>query len=437
MATIGVFALNMSPASGGVFSLIEGLMSHARHSRHRYLYVTESRPSAGTLPGNVEVITRPAAARLATQVAMNLPRLDLVFRHRAASVALLTAATGIRPRTFTSPDAWLWPHCFKPVPSLPRTVVICHDMIHRHHPEYFGRRDLAGRRDAERLLPNAAGILCPSEASAGDLLASHPVLKPRVHRFTEAACEIVPEHACAPELSHIDETYGRVPLFLYVAVDWPHKNHELLIDAALALRRMTRRAFRVLFVGRRRGNAVAEAVRRKGAGDVVAEMGGASRPMLGALYRRATALVYPSLHEGFGIPLVEAMSYGLPIVASNRPCMPEVCGHAGVLLPPTAPRLWANEMHALIADPSRRDALAALSRHRAHAFGWARAWQGVDDALDAAIAKSPAEAPAEESDKEYIGQPRRRPAPEHAATRSPARPTLTSGTEEYLMEMLP
>src|SRR5688572_24743354 len=114
MATIGVFALNMSPASGGVYSLIDGLMSHARHSRHRYLYLTESRPSAG-LPENVEVIARPSLARLATQVAMNLPRLDLVFRHRAASVALLAAATGIRPRTFASADAWLWPHCFKPV----------------------------------------------------------------------------------------------------------------------------------------------------------------------------------------------------------------------------------------------------------------------------------------------------------------------------------
>src|SRR5688500_12987362 len=107
MATIGVFALNMSPASGGVYSLIDGLMSHARHSRHRYLYLTEFRPSAPTLPENLTIVTRPRAARLAMQVAMNLPRLDFVFRHRAASVALLSAATGIRPRTFASADAWL------------------------------------------------------------------------------------------------------------------------------------------------------------------------------------------------------------------------------------------------------------------------------------------------------------------------------------------
>src|SRR5688572_17680511 len=132
MATIGVFALNMSPTSGGVYSLIDGLMSQARHSRHRFLYLTESRPSERTLPENVALVRRPRSAELATQVATNLPRLDLVFRSRAASIALLSAATDIRPCTFASAaNAWLWPHCFKPVPRLKRTVVICHDMIHR------------------------------------------------------------------------------------------------------------------------------------------------------------------------------------------------------------------------------------------------------------------------------------------------------------------
>lgn len=436
MATIGVFALNMSPTSGGVFSLIDGLMSHARHSRHRFLYLTESRASARTLPENVRVITRPRAARLATQVAMNLPRLDLLFRHRAASVALLSVATAICPCTFASADAWLWPHCFKPVPNLKRTVVICHDMIHRHHPEYFCRRDRAGRRAAERLLPNAGGVLCPSEATANDLLAIYPALEPRVRLFTESPCEVVPEHACAAEIRQIDKTYGGVPLFLYVAVDWPHKNHELLIDAALALRGMTRRPFRVLFVGRRRGSRVADAVRRKHAEDVVGEIGGVTRAMLGALYRRATALVYPSLHEGFGIPLVEAMTYGLPIIASNRPCMPEVCGHAGVLLPPAAPRLWAEEMHAMIIDPARRAGLADLSRDRAGTFGWARTWQGVDDALDAALAPFPA-TPHAEPQSDHVVLPRRHATSERVSTQTSAQPARAACDQEHLMEMLP
>jgi glycosyltransferase involved in cell wall biosynthesis len=393
MATIGVFGLNMSPKSGGVYSLIDGLMSHARHSRHNFVYLTAHRPTAATLPANVEVVQRPGWARVATQVAMNLPRADLLFRCRALSVGALSAAAGVGPGTFRSVDGWLWPHCFKPVPNLRRTVVICHDMIHRHHPEYFSRRDRAGRRQAERLLPMTETILCPSRASAGDLLAAYPALESKVRLFHESPCEVVPEEECAAELRQVDETYGGAPLFLFVAVDWPHKNHRLLIDAAVALRGMTGRPFRTVFVGRRRGSAVAEAVAAAGAGDVVSELGGVSRAMLAALYRRATALVYPSLHEGFGIPLVEAMRYGVPIVASDRPCIPEVCGGAAALLPPDSPEVWAAEMNRLMTDAAHREFLAGLSRRRADAFSWAKTWQGVDDALDAALAGAPAGTP--------------------------------------------
>ena len=395
MAKIGLFALNMSPKSGGVFSLFNGLVSHARHSKHRFVYLTAHPPAATTpLPENVEVVARPKWTRLATQIAMNAPRGDLLFRGRAASVAVLSAAAAGSPAFFSAVDAWLWPHCFKPVPNLRRTVVICHDMIHRHHPEYFSRRDLTSRRQAERLLPLAAAILCPSHASANDLIAAYPKLEPRVRLFTEAPCEVIPEQQCAAELKEVDERYGGVPLFLFVAVDWPHKNHQLLIDAALALREMTPRPFKVLFVGRRRGGAVAEAVRRKQAGDVVIEVGGVSSAMLAALYRRSTALVYPSLHEGFGIPLVEAMQYGLPMIASTSPCIPEVTSGAAALLPPTEPALWAMEMHRLLADPHRRAYLAELSRERAGDFNWAKTWAGVDDALDAALAGASASNPS-------------------------------------------
>src|SRR5688572_23437217 len=98
MAKIGVFALNMSPKSGGVYGLIDGLMSHAHHSRHSYLYLAAYGPSA-RLPGNVEMVTRPRVARLATQVAMNVPRADWALRWRGAAVAVLSAAGGVRPRT--------------------------------------------------------------------------------------------------------------------------------------------------------------------------------------------------------------------------------------------------------------------------------------------------------------------------------------------------
>ena len=84
--------------------------------------------------------------------------------------------------------------------------------------------------------------------------------------------------------------------------------------------------------------------------NIVVDIGSASRAMLAALYRRSTALVFPSLYEGFGIPLVEAMHYGLPIIASNQSCMPEVCGNSAILLSPALPSLWAYEMLRLMTN---------------------------------------------------------------------------------------
>ncbi|MNL22179.1 Capsular glucan synthase [compost metagenome] len=91
---------------------------------------------------------------------------------------------------------------------------------------------------------------------------------------------------------------------------------------------------------------------------------------LAALYQEATAFVFPSRYEGFGLPPLEAMAAGVPVIASDRASIPEVVGPAGLLLDPDRVLEWQRAIESLCEDPSRREALATLGRERARAFQW-------------------------------------------------------------------
>ncbi len=94
---------------------------------------------------------------------------------------------------------------------------------------------------------------------------------------------------------------------------------------------------------------------------------------LAELYRRATALLVPSRNEGFGLPALEAMACGCPVIAARAGALPEVCGDAAVLVDPDDLRGWLDAVTALVTSPERRRALASAGLGRAAAFTWQRA----------------------------------------------------------------
>lgn len=97
-----------------------------------------------------------------------------------------------------------------------------------------------------------------------------------------------------------------------------------------------------------------------------------SDEQLACLYRAAGALAFPSHYEGFGLPALEALHAGCPVVASNRGSLPEVVGAAGLLLEPDDVDAWAEALWRVLTDDALADALRRAGPERARSFTWAR-----------------------------------------------------------------
>ncbi len=173
---------------------------------------------------------------------------------------------------------------------------------------------------------------------------------------------------------------GERPFFVFPAITYPHKNHLLLVRALPAVPDVVL----VLTGGAAQlERAVLAEAEALGVADRVRRPGRVPRADLDGLLDAATALLFPSTFEGFGAPVLEAMSRGCPVVASDVTALPEVVGDAGILLPPDEPEEWSRVMQELIADPERRRELAAAGRARAAEYTWSRS----ADALRGAYAR--------------------------------------------------
>ena len=158
------------------------------------------------------------------------------------------------------------------------------------------------------------------------------------------------------------------PFFLFPGRAYPHKNHRFLLEAYKPLAASAD----LVFTGPAwfRDREIATAARGLGLSGKVRHLGIVSREDLGGLYRAATALVYPTRFEGFGLPLLEAMSVGCPVIASNTTAIPEVVGDNGILLEPDDLEGWTETMEKVLNDSALRAELASRGQRRAADFTW-------------------------------------------------------------------
>ncbi|GAB7191084.1 glycosyltransferase family 1 protein [Kineococcus sp. NUM-3379] len=272
-------------------------------------------------------------------------------------------------------------------PSRRRRFAVVHDCILEADAAYApDRRTRALYTVATRLVLRATTVLTPSHASAQEVRRTYGV---PVHERNVVGWGVDDRFAAAREAAGSLPAGTPSRYLLHVGARRPHKNVDVAVRALASLPADVH----LVLVGsldRRFPDLVPTAVRELGLSSRVVHLQGISDGELMALYAGAHAFVYPSAVEGFGLPLLEAMAAGVPVVASDIPVFREVGGDAALFVPPGDPVALAGAVRRL-DDPGTREALVAAGRARARQASWARATENLLVALGV---RSDAPAPA-------------------------------------------
>jgi glycosyltransferase involved in cell wall biosynthesis len=261
-----------------------------------------------------------------------------------------------------------------------RYVATIHDMIPLLWPQWVTRKHrLVVSAAYQRLGRQADVVITPSEATKADVV--------RHLRINPERIEVIPwgcEQRFQPmpdrdRFAAVRQKYQLpVRYLLFVGTLEPRKNLTTLLRAFAMLRTARHRDELKLVVAGRLGwlyTDILTTVRRLALADAVIFTGFVDDEDLPHLYRGAELFVFPSLYEGFGLPILEAMASGVPVVMSNTASMPEVAGDAAILVSPHDPQAIAEGMARVLAEDQLRQVLTQKGLARARCFTWERTAQ--------------------------------------------------------------
>ena len=280
----------------------------------------------------------------------------------------------IRLERFWRPDLILGPSFVLPRAKAP-SVLVVHDLSHLRYPEVHPPARVAFlNRHLRPAMARAGAVLTDSRFTEAELLHYFPEVAGRTHvvypgisgRFALAPAAEV-ETALDGILLGDDRRF-----FLFLSTLEPRKNLAGLLAAYAALPAAIRGAHPLVLVGQmgwQETNFAAILTGMLARGEV-RMLGYLRDELLPALYRRALALVYPSLYEGFGLPPIEAMATGCPVLVANVSALPEVCGDAALYCDPLDVRSITAAMRRLAEDEVLRARLAAAGSARAALYTW-------------------------------------------------------------------
>ena len=272
-------------------------------------------------------------------------------------------------------DLFHAPHYVLP-PLVPcRSIVTIHDCIHLMFPQYLPNRMayVYARASLAAAATRASRILTVSETSKSDILRYCNVPAERIIVIPNAIDDRLATPPLIEDVQRVRERYQLDgPFALYVGNIKPHKNLERLIDAFHLVRREGFERLKLLIIGDQISKfpRLRRAVDRYKLHKHVRFLGYVGDDTLAALYRLATVFVFPSLYEGFGLPPLEALASGTPVVTSNVSSLPEVMGDAAVLVDPYSAKSIADGIQRVLVDPVLRETLRVRGLERVKAFSW-------------------------------------------------------------------
>ena len=364
---------SLRPRRTGVGYYTEHLLHHlAAAAEGDDIVVVSNRDvdTATPLPSHVRVVT--SNRRMPRMVWMQTAA-PLALRHAGADVAHFT--NGMVPVA-------------SPVP----TVVTIHDMSLRLYPRYHPARrvllnaplvDLAARR--------ADAIVTVSQTSKRDIVRLYKLDPDRVHVVHEAAAPSFQRVTDPAELDRVQRRYQLADrIILYVGTIEPRKNLPKLIEAFASRKRAGALPHHLVCVGPYgwRSRGLDELIHRTKVSHAIQFTGYVPFEDLPALYSLADLFVYPSMYEGFGLPVIEAMACGTPVITGRAAALAEVGGDAVEQVERVDVDALGEAMARLARDPQRRAELSNAGLARAERFSWQRAAQETIDVYRAVARKA-------------------------------------------------
>lgn len=269
---------------------------------------------------------------------------------------------------FHSPDFVL-----PPVSGGIPTLLTVHDISFVHFPEVYPAKLV---RYLNQVVPwsieRASHILADSEATKRDLATVWHVPPAKITVLYSGVHERFRPAKQQENITAVRQKYqiSSQPYILSVGTLQPRKNYQMLIRA---FRPVADRFPHHLIISGGKGwlyDEMMAEVDRQGLNGRVRFIGFVDDDDLPTLYSGADLFVFPSLYEGFGLPLLEAMACGVPVISSNASSLPEVAGDTAVLLSPHQPTAWTETILDLLAQPTKRAEMAASGLGRARQFRW-------------------------------------------------------------------
>ena len=267
------------------------------------------------------------------------------------------------------------PHYVLP-PLVPcPSVVTIHDCIHLMFPQYLPNRlaHTYARASIGLAARSATRVMTVSESSKRDILRFVDAEPDRIVVIPNAYDERFGVEPREEEVVRVRERYQLHDEFvLYAGNVKPHKNLGRLIDAFHLVRKQGLDHLKLVLIGDEISKyaALRRAVHRYQLHKYVRFLGYLPEETLAVMYRLAGVFVFPSLYEGFGLPPLEAMASGTPVVTSNVSSLPEVAGDAALLVDPYDPRAIGDGMYRVLTDETLRRDLRCRGLARARQFSW-------------------------------------------------------------------
>lgn len=259
-----------------------------------------------------------------------------------------------------------------------RVVVTIHDIIHLLYPDFLPNRFafLYAQRMIRRSLSRGDRVIAVSGNTRADLLRYFDVDNRKIEVIYNGVEDLYRRRVGPEELEHWQQALGIAPPYLlFVGNPKPHKNLDTVVKAYARARQQAGFTAPLVCVGNRAANEfkIRQRAESLGVGSHVRLLGHVPQEALPAIYQGATLFLYPTLYEGFGLPIVEAMASGLPVITSNTSALKEIGQGYALLVEPLDVAGMADAIARAMTDTELRSDLAERGLRRSEDFRWQEA----------------------------------------------------------------